>query len=112
MATRPQRQAAASVTALINSLDTGPTADQLTTLNREIYRREIALGADPLDTNGVFYELENSVTRALCDWTNSDNSHLRADLSLVRSHAEKLRDEGARRDVVTPPQISTGTLAQ
>jgi hypothetical protein len=106
-ATRPQRQAAASVTALINSIDAGLTASQFTTLNQEVDRREIALGADPLDTNGVLYKLEKCSSRALDDWTNQDPNQLRADLSLVRSNAVQLRDEGPRPDLVTPPEIST-----
>jgi hypothetical protein len=108
-ATRPQRQAVASLNALINSLDTEPTFSQLTTLNREVYRREMGLGADPLDTNSAFYKLENSVTNALRDWNNPDDDHHRAELGLIRACAEKLCDEGARREPVMPPEISTRT---
>jgi hypothetical protein len=110
VATRPQREAATSVNALIHALDTSPTAEEVTTLNSQIYRREIAIGADPLDTNGVLYKLENSVTRALADWNSAESNHLSEDLCEVRSCAVRVRDEGARRDVVTPPDTSTATL--
>ena len=112
VATRPQRQAAASVNALIRSLDASPTAEEVATLNSEIYRREIAIGADPLDTNGVLYKLENSVTRALEDWNSRESNRLSEDLNVVRTCAVRIRDEGARHDVVTPPQISTNTPGQ
>jgi hypothetical protein len=111
-ATRPQRRAATSLNALINALDSPLTAGRLTELNREIIQRETALGEDPFDTNGVLYTLEKSVSHALPDWTNQDSNRLRADLSSVRSNAMKLRDEGARRDLVTPPEIWKGNSAQ